>query len=175
YRGMQNVVQGSRPKFLDAWRKAAVTGNQKAKNLTDSIYAENLQFYNSPVNGIRKILARASAHPWQYAKWYFFEKPRQLWSWDIRYGAGDIYVYPTRNSIFRTQPAMRMVASLCHALNPWLTIFALASFVLVFTRRRNKNPEQHNTIPLLLQATLLLIAYITLIYTVFMAIPRYPI
>lgn len=51
-----------------------------------------------------EILARFSAEPGRYLRWYLLGKPYYLWSWDDVQGMGGSFVYPvTRSPYFESQ------------------------------------------------------------------------
>lgn len=171
-RALQNLVQGSWPDFHSAYIDS-VHGDPAAKNVMRGINKEIHDLQQSPWSGTRALLARLSAKPLHYAMWYALEKPRLLWGWNIRVGQGDIYTYPTANSPFQNQPAMRVLASLCHGLNLPLMLLALLSLVFLWPQRWHwvASTTQTNQAAAVNVAVLLL--FITFVYSTLQAEPRY--
>jgi hypothetical protein len=97
--------------------------------------------------------------------WWYLSKPALLWAWDIRIGQGDVYVYPTRHSPFKTNMVWRSVSALCRSLNPWLFVLAILGGLLPFLPRQMTPPDR--------TAAALTLIFITLVYSVLQAEPRY--
>jgi hypothetical protein len=119
---------------------------------------------SSPSAGLLLIGQRMARQPGHYV-WWYLSKPALLWDWDIRIGQGDIYVYPTRHSPFKTEPAFRAVAALCRALNPWLFVLAIAGAVLALLPKAQTSPGR--------AAAALMLLFVTLVYSILQAEPRY--
>lgn len=172
-RALQNLVQGSWPGFQPAYALLA-NGDMRGKPLYQAVNAQYALLRDSPRAGAREIMQRLAAHPLRYLAWYALEKPWILWDWDIRFGQNDIYVYATAHSPFDTQAAMRALEAICHTLNPALALLALACLVVTLAsrwRRKCSDPP----VSAALAATLFLLAYITVLYSVLQTDPRYAI
>jgi 4-amino-4-deoxy-L-arabinose transferase-like glycosyltransferase len=172
-RALMNLVQGSWPTYHTAWQEK-IHHNPKGLPTLNAIGAEYTLLRSSPRAGIDTIAHRLRADPWHYVAWYALEKPWLLWDWRIRIGRGDIYVFPTLNSPFDTQPAMRALVSVCHTINPLLAALALLCLLVTVVRRWRGHSTQSNGQPAL-EATLGLLVFITLVYSVLQSEPRYSI
>jgi hypothetical protein len=172
-RALMNLVQGSWPTYHTAWQEK-IHHNPKGLPTLNAIGAEYTLLRSSPRAGIDTIAHRLRADPWHYVAWYALEKPWLLWDWRIRIGRGDIYVFPTLNSPFDTQPAMRALVSVCHTINPLLAALALLCLLVTVVRRWRGHSTQSNGQPAL-EATLGLLVFVTLVYSVLQSEPRYSI
>ncbi|MGB8715795.1 MAG: hypothetical protein WCD66_05460, partial [Rhodanobacteraceae bacterium] len=139
-----------------------------------TIQSEYELLRDSPAKGARAILHRIGQRPLHFAAWYLFEKPRLLWGWRIRISQQDIYVYPTVDSPYVNQVAMRVLESLCKALNPLLALFALVAVIVVFVQAW-RGPHGGRQQPATSQIVSLLLVFVTLVYTILQAEPRYSI
>jgi hypothetical protein len=99
--------------------------------------------------------------------WYFAEKPLLLWGWDMRVGAGDIYVYPVHYSLYDTSGPARASYSLMKALHFWL--FACALLSVLFIAR--KGPDESSA-PAVIYGSVLLVCSV---YVMAQSEPRYSI
>jgi hypothetical protein len=164
-RALQNLVQGAWPDYHAAW-KASLGGDEDGKKKLKSIDEEYQGLRTDLPMGARAIFHRLAEHPLRSAAWYVIEKPFLLWGWDIRIGEGDVYVFPTNSSPFQTNPLMRTWESLCRGLNLPLGLLAFGSFWLIRSRAGSRNPAA---------LVMLLLGYVTLLYSVLQAEPRYSI
>jgi len=162
-RALTNFVQGSWPIFQSVYQ-AAMQGDPNAKVVMAEVDAEAISIRANPANGLRTIWKRLKSDPSTYIRWYL-SKPSLLWSWDIQIGQGDIYVYPTRNSPFETNMFYRIVAAICHSLNPVLFYLMLSACLLAFLPDQRTRPE--------MAATALMMIFITAVYSTLQAEPRY--
>ena len=162
-RALLNFVQGSWPEMHDAYQ-ASVKHDPVGMRIVSAISGEFAAMERSPRAGMALVWHRMASRPGHYLHWYL-GKPFLLWDWDIRVGQGDIYVYPTRHSPFKTQPMFRALAALCRTLNSWLFVLASAGCVLLLLPRQRT--------PAASAATMLLLVFITGVYSVFQAEPRY--
>lgn len=172
-RALMNLVQGSWPAYHSAWQEM-IHHNPDGNRTLAKIGAEYDLLRTSPRAGARAILQRLSQHPWDSLAWYMLKKPWVLWDWKIRIGQNDIYVFPAANSPFNTQPTMRALEAICYTINPLLAALALACLLVVvvkFLRHRGK-PTQGSAA---LGAVLLLLVYVTLVYSILQTDPRYAI
>ena len=177
-RALFTFVVGAWPDYGAAWHASlSADAAQKANaavtlQMADTEYAA---LQASPMEGAKMILRRFSEHPWRYAVWYLFEKPYELWNWNIQIGQGDIYVYPTTNAPFQVNPAWMVLAAICHALNWLLLLLALASLFFVWTKRRWVDGGGKQGSRAALVGVICLLAFATLVYTLLQAEPRYSI
>lgn len=174
YRAYQNLVQGSWPTYHKAY-KAMFSGDAIAKNIMTAIHAEIDLLAAEPQKGIDVIKNRLAAEPWHYFSWYAFEKPFLLWGWEIGVGQGDLYVYPTVNSPLNTNTAWRAHTSLMRGFYPIAFALVLLLYILVAFRLDRKLISNEPHARRALFATMVMLAYITCIYTLFQAEPRYSI
>lgn len=164
-RARMNLIQGSWPEYHDAYMAWARSGDTKTNSTLTQINQEVDGINASPAAGTTAVLRRMAANPWKYVYWYL-SKPALLWEWSIRIGEGGIYVYGTRNAPYDVVPVWRATYAVCYALNPFL--FLLAAIGCVLALRRSKAP-------LSMTATALLLLFVTLVYSVLQAEPRYAI
>lgn len=178
-RALINLAQGAWPGYHSAWR-ASFFGDAaekaSAKVVSDGYEREFDELKKSPIHGLGLIIGRMDDDPWHYAYWYLLEKPHLLWDWDIRIGQGDIYVYPTRNSPFDSNACWIAVYALCHAVNLLMTLLSLASVFFAWSRKSpfftiRPAPFARGA----LASVICLISFVTVVYTVLQAEPRYSI
>lgn len=162
-RAMLNLVQGSWPDMHNAYQ-AKANKAPDAGALMAPIGQESDLVQADPMAGLTHMGRRIASHPGTYMRWYL-SKPALLWDWSIRVGQGDIYVFPTRNSPFETNTLYRIVAAICRALNPWLFMLAIAGCLLALLPKHQAQPER--------AAAALMLIFVTLVYTVLQAEPRY--
>lgn len=177
-RAIQNLVQGSWPAYHPVWRLSKLgdeTARANAKVILSAIDNEYELLLVSPAKGICVIEQRMAQHPFWYIDWYLFKKPYELWSWDIEIGEGDIYPYPVINSPFQINPIWRALAAACHAINPLLWLFALASLPLAWWNSRIAVPQDDAIGREAMASVLMLLAFVSLVYTLLQAEPRYSI
>jgi hypothetical protein len=165
-RALGNLVIGSWPHFykdLQASLKDDPQGIAAIKLVSNEIDLIS----SSPKAGFVHLAKRMSADPMEYAHWYFISKPVLLWDWGIRIGAGDIYIYPTRNSPFKDNAIYRTIIAICHTINyPIFILMILGGLVAILPR--------HRITPSLTAAVLLLIC-VSATYIILQAEPRYSI
>jgi 4-amino-4-deoxy-L-arabinose transferase-like glycosyltransferase len=164
-RAWANLVQGSWPVYHDAYQ-AAMKKYPPAIDLMNDIGAEVAITQSHPAKGIALLAHRMMQHPFLYGFWYV-TKPALFWGWNIRMGQGDIYVYPTLNSRFKTKMSWRIAESLCEALNPLIGL--LAGMGCLFAMRA-RNSSQATA-----DALAAMLLYVTLIYALLQSEPRYSI
>jgi hypothetical protein len=162
-----NLVQGSQPLFLDAWRVHRV--DPGAHLLVASVDAEGAAFSRDPLAGLRRIGNRIASDPVLYGGWYLFRKPYLLWDWDIRIGAGGIYVVGVDESSLDRIPALAAVQRICRWLNgPLFVLASVTAFFLLFGGLREARPGPQ-------VALAALCIYVTVVHAVLQAEPRYSI
>jgi hypothetical protein len=166
-RAVANLVQGSWPDYQWA-ANAAYTGDPAAQRIQAAIGEETKAATASVHRWLPLASARFASDPLHYLVWYLW-KPELLWAWSIRVGAGDIYPYHVQHPIFSSVAALRLLESLCFAVNPLLLALAAVAMMVVLIRPVKTAAESG------LYAVALLAAYETLVYTVLQAEPRYSI
>lgn len=177
-RALQNFVQGAWPSFHDAYRNSVfgdAPTQANARDTLDAVDKEYASLRQSPADGAKSIAQRFSQHPWRYAAWYLLEKPRELWSWAVVIGQGDIYVYPTENAPFQISTPWVALAAICHALNLLLMLLALASLPAARLRWRSSPRESNQGDQSSLVSVICLLTFVTMVYTILQAEPRYSI
>jgi hypothetical protein len=127
-----NLVQGSWPTYHAATQLASVE-DPVGLQTVDAINLEIANLHIDHIQGLKAIADRMRHSPGTYIAWYL-SKPGLLWGWEIGLGSGDIYIYPTRNSPFVTNPLMKAVEALAYILNGVLAALALAGSVVVAAR-----------------------------------------
>lgn len=162
-RALINLVQGSWPSFHTAYQ-ASMKQNPEGMRVMAAIERETAVVEQSPRAGLALMGHRMANQPGRYI-WWYLSKPALLWAWDIRMGQGDVYVYPTRNSPFKTSTAWLTVAALCRALNPLLFVLAVAGSLLALLPRQQTPPDR--------LAAALMLLFITLVFSILQAEPRY--
>jgi len=176
-RALQNFVQGAWPSFHDAYRNSVfgdASTRAYARHTLDAVDKEYASLRDSPEQGVRSIAQRFKQHPWRYAAWYLFEKPRELWGWAVVIGQGDIYVYPTQNAPFQISPPWIALAAVCHSLNFLLVLLALASLPMTWLRWPGLSRQPNQNCGSLISVVCLL-TFVTIVYTILQAEPRYSI
>ncbi|MGS0997827.1 hypothetical protein [Rhodanobacter sp. UC4451_H18] len=177
-RALLNLAQGSRPEFQTAWRDS-VFGDEdakaKAKVVFQHVNDDYARLRSSPLRGVGVMLRRFSQHPLQFSQWYLMQKPALLWGWGIEIGQGDIFVFPTKNAPFQTQPMWIALAAICHATNTLLMLLALAAFLLGWLQRNRLGLRPLTAGRAALISTLSLVAFVTFVYSALQAEPRYSI
>src|SRR5574337_425357 len=108
-RALINLVQGSWPSMHSAYQ-ASMKHDPDGAIIMAAIERESAVMTQSPRAGLALIAHRMASRPGHYL-WWYLSKPALLWDWDIRIGQGDVYVYPTRNSPFKSNVAFRAVGA----------------------------------------------------------------
>ena len=177
-RALLNLALGSWPGFQSAWRDSVLgdaTAKIRARRMFLTVDAEYMQLRTSPARGAEAIVRRFARHPLQTARWYLIQKPMLLWGWSIEIGQGDIFVYPTKNAPFQTQSAWIALAAICHALNLPLMLLALAGASFVWSKRQYIAGSDMTSSRATSEALVLLVVFITVVYSTLQAEPRYSI
>lgn len=128
-----NLVQGSWPTYHAATQLASVEDPIGAQTI-DVINLEIATLHIDRSQGLKVIAERMSHAPGTYAAWYL-SKPTLLWGWAIGLGSGDIYMYPTHNSPFITNPIFKAVEAVTFVLNGVLALLATVGVVIIALRR----------------------------------------
>lgn len=177
-RALLNFVIGSWPHWQSAWRdsifgdKAAQKSGHAEMHLSEIEYAS---WRSSPAQGFQSMARRVGSQPLQFARWYLIDKPTSLWGWSIEIGQGDIYAYPTKNAPFQTQGPWMAWAATCRGFNVWLMLLALAGILSAWPLCRKSSTGERCKGAETQIAVMLLLAYITIVYSTLQAEPRYSI
>lgn len=166
-RVMLNFVQGSWPEYHDAYIRA-LGHDATAQEIMRTIGDEQQLALRLPGAGLAVVGERLRKEPLRYLAWYAW-KPALLWAWSIRMGWGDIYPYPVLHSVYLSNPAMRLVESLCFALNPLLFLLMAGAILQLLVRPVMTATNSG------LQVIALLVLFETLVYSALQSEPRYSI
>lgn len=161
-RVVMNFVQGSWPSYHDDYQLSA-QGSVEAILALAVEGNEMQELTDHPREGMRAILQRMGGDPGKYLRWYL-SKPALLWSWDIRIGQGDIYVYPTKMSPLKAGGSLEWIEILCFILNPLIGVLALIGAACACLSRRPR-PD--------LLVVALVPLFVTAVYTTLQSEPRY--
>jgi 4-amino-4-deoxy-L-arabinose transferase-like glycosyltransferase len=162
-----NLVQGSQPFFLDAWAASRI--DPGAQRFVGEVDEQARRFSSHPAEVLRSIGARVAGSPAAYAHWYLLEKPWLLWDWNIRVGAGGVYVMSVSDSSLDRTTTMRTVVLACRTLNlPMYLLSALVALLLAWRGRGDGGATPQ-------VAVALLCIYVTAIHTILQSEPRYSI
>ncbi len=112
----------------------------------------------------RRILEK----PYHYARWYFYEKPKLLWSWDILLGQGDVYVYPVITSWFQTSGFAAALHLIMKSIHWWLILLSMLGAVFLF----KNEPGQRGQMAIIIYVCTI---YASAVYVVLQSEPRYSI
>lgn len=85
------------------------------------------------------ITTLARQNPVRYAKWYLIGKSGFFLSWSLIAGGGDIYVYPTPVSPYRSSAFFKALKDTTFLLHWPLMLLAVFSAFLAFRRRASPN------------------------------------
>jgi hypothetical protein len=107
-------------------------------------------------------------NPGHYIQWYFYEKPKILWSWDILIGVGDVYIYSVTTSWFQTSDFALAIHSIMKSIHWWLFFLcAFGGIVIVKNLRCDKGE--------IVTVIFTLVVYVSAVYVILQAEPRYSI
>ena len=165
-RAEQNFVQGSWPEFLAAYN--ARFSNDIAGGIIAAEAEEERAFNADPLAGLTIVWQRMAANPGYYLSWYLLHKPFLLWDWNIRIGWGDIYFLPVKNSPYDQLTLLKGLKNTIAFLNPFFFVLAVVGAILGFLRR-------DVAAGFAVELIALLVIYVTTVYTLLQAEPRYSI
>ena len=157
-----NLVQGSWPTYHAATQLASAEDPVGVQTI-DSINLEIATLHLDRAQGLKVIAERMRHAPGTYAAWYV-SKPALLWGWTIGLGSGDIYMYPTHDSPFVTNPIFKAAEAVTFILNGVVALLALAGLIVVALRR---SP------PAAMITFAVTAAWVTVVYGVLQSDPRY--
>ncbi|MFC1577561.1 ArnT family glycosyltransferase [Thermodesulfobacteriota bacterium] len=160
-RALTNFIIGTHHDFFDIWQANPRDPNSPAEIDKKAVNGSWAKF-------VRILSQRISASPGHYAKWYFYDKPRLLWSWNILIGQGDIYVYPVITSWFITCKSASLVHLIMKSIHWWL--FFLATLGVIFIFKKIRHPQDEMAI-----AVYVMLVYVSAVYVILQAEPRYSI
>jgi hypothetical protein len=127
--------------------------------------------YTSSLGNFTRIFwQRFKERPLRHVVWYTFEKPYYIWSWNILQGMGDVYIYPIRQSLFTTNSLANTVRVGMKVIHPFLMAACLGGLLLLLARLKKGNLTSADKEVAIL---VLVMLYVTLIYTIFACWPRY--
>jgi hypothetical protein len=118
-----------------------------------------------------EIARRFAAAPLKTATWYLFRKAGYLWQWDNIDGAGDVFIYPVKETPFESRAAFAMLHDAMKALHVLLLLLGLAGSVFVWMPAAKKIYEERGLS--VLRAASLLLAYTSAILIPFAPCTRY--
>lgn len=174
YRAYQNLVQGSWPSYHKAY-KGSFTGDITSKKIMEQIDFEINSLAKSQKEGAKLVLERLKSAPSFYAYWYIIQKPILLWDWEIGIGQDDIYVYPTVNSPLDNNPLLRAITSIMHGFTYVLIALGFICILVSMYKINIIFNGQRGNKQIALFSCLIMVIYITGIYTLFQSDPRYSI
>ena len=160
-RALTNFVIGAHHDFFDIWRANPRDPSNPADIDRKAVNGSWPKF-------IRILGQRIYDRPGHYAKWYLYDKPRLLWSWNILVGQGDIYVYPVLTSWFKTSKSAILVHLIMKSVHGWLVFIGTLGVLFIFKKIRR--PEDEMVIAVYLMAV-----YVSAVYVILQAEPRYSI
>ncbi len=166
-RALMNFVQGSWPEY----HKVILIGRTPQDAVIAGLINKQVGLtIDHPAEGFEQIWKRLSSEPTRYLEWYFLHKPFLLWDWSIRVGwAGPdgIEIAPLAHSPYRFIPFMGASLDLYRTLNPLVFVLALLGVCLSVWRWTERSPG--------LVFSALTVVYVTMVYAVLQAEPRYSI
>jgi len=160
-RAFANLIIGSHRNYYDLWRANPRDENNPAT--LDQAAAQG-----SISSFLSVLFERIKHNPTDYAKWYFIEKPINLWSWSIFIGQGDIYVYDVAYSLYDRSRLALASYSIMKSLHWWLFMFAMLGLFFIFRTRL----DYKNTVAITIYTTTI---YISAVYVLLQADSRYSI
>lgn len=161
-RVLENLIIGAHENFHDLWRK-------NPRDPQNPVTIDQQAMHGSWMKFLRILSSRIEQDPWHYLVWYTIKKPVLLWSWNIKIGWDDIYVYPVFVSLYHVSKPMLVTYSLMKSMHYWLTGFALIGFFLMVAYREEKRSR---LVQVVLYAILI---YVSLVYIALQSEPRYSI
>lgn len=162
-RAFENLVIGAHEDYHDIWY-ANATASDVSMKMVNPADVDMKQYKDDHQAFYRELIRRIANEPVEYLRWYFIQKPLDLWGWNILVGSGDVYVFPVNSSIYQNSKIALASLVIMKQLHFWL--FGLAIIGLVFALRDTKSRER------LLPVYALLI-YISAVYVVLHADARY--
>ena len=160
-RALVNFIIGAHHNFYEIWRANPRDPENPATLDQKTVDGSWSKF-------IPILAKRIWEKPGHYARWYFYEKPKLLWSWDILIGQGDIYVYEVVKSWFQTSGFAAALHSIMKSIHGWLILLSLLGGVFLL---KNGNSQRGQMVMIIYVC----IIYISAVYVVLQSEPRYSI
>jgi hypothetical protein len=160
-------VEGTWPMCFDAYNNR--DRSEIAAAIVNQIEEEKQLLATQPRAGLAAIGERMRAEPATYLRWYAFEKPWLLWSWNVQIGWGDIYFLQTYRSPFERNAGLRAIRAVFHALNPVFFGVALLTALGVGFAALRRRPTAAPALFALAASFL----YVTAVHVLLAAEPRY--
>jgi 4-amino-4-deoxy-L-arabinose transferase-like glycosyltransferase len=160
-RALANFIIGAHHDFFDIWQANPRDPNNPADIDTKTVNGSWSKF-------IRILSQRIYVSPGHYAKWYLYDKPKLLWSWNIMVGQGDIYVYPVITSWFNTSKPASLVHLIMKSIHGWLLFLGTLGLIFIFKKTRRSRDE-------MAIAVYVMVVYVSAVYVILQAEPRYSI
>lgn len=157
---LTNLTIGLYPDYHDKWRESILQPEKNTVVPGKGVDASYGTFYGELY---RRILEDSVG----MLSWYSIKKPILLWSWNIRTGQGDVYIYPVEYSLYHISTIALITYSLMSSIHFWLLAASVLGLVYCFTNRKDGRG-----VPLILYITLIAISAV---YVVTQAEPRYSI
>jgi len=160
-RALINFIIGAHDDFFQIWRA-------DPRDPTNPAEIDKRKVNGSWLKFISILAPRIWHNPGHYAHWYFYEKPKLLWSWNILVGFGDIYIYPVTTSWFQTSEVALAIYAIMKSIHWWL--FILSGLGALFLHQYRASPSKQMIIIIYVCAI-----YVSAVYVVLQSEPRYSI
>jgi 4-amino-4-deoxy-L-arabinose transferase-like glycosyltransferase len=121
---LTNLVIGMHADYHDIWRKNPRDPNNPAD-------IDLIKFNGSYSLFLETLADRIKNSPMHYLKWYFIEKPINLWGWEIAVGSFDVFVYPVITSPYHSNTLFKISHKVMKTVHYWLFLFSCLSLVLM--------------------------------------------
>jgi len=128
---IENVLTGMEPDFIPRYKDARDPAAMAAR---ERIATGQQVYMKDHAAAFADMWKRLTSEPGRLA-WWYMSKPARFWTWSIFQGHGDVYVYPMLVAPFDSNPVLRVMASVCHGLNPVIMLAAFAGVLAVLRRR----------------------------------------
>ena len=160
-RALINFIIGAHHDFFEIWRADPRDPANPAEIDKGKVNGSWSKFLT--------ILARRILdNPGHYAYWYFYGKPKLLWSWDILTGQGDVYVYEVTTSWFQTSGFASIIHSIMKSIHWWLFFLSILGGFFLHKYRRSRSGD-------LIKIIYVCAIYVSAVYVVLQSEPRYSI
>jgi len=114
---------------------------------------------------------RAQQDPLKYFSWYFWGKPRALWSWNILQGAGDVYIYEPTITLYNTSAPARFLHKFMKLSHPVILFLFFAGIIIHLAQLIMKK----TSVEICVSMIMALLLYYTFIFMALFPLPRYTI
>ena len=161
-RALITMASGSYPGFIYKTPKFKYFSYRE-----DPLFRE---FTSSPKMFLQIFWKRFRERPFRYFIWYTLEKPYYTWSWNILQGAGDVYIYPVKQSLFMTNSLANGIRIIMKVTHPMLMAACLAGFLLFLWQTWKGNISTKDK---MIARLFVFMLYFTLMYAIFAPWPRY--